>query len=222
MSLIVDHLEKYRPGFVIRANFQVSPGEILALKGRSGCGKTTILRMLAGFETTDKGSIFLGERNLTRLPPEKRKLGVVPQNPSLFLHLDMTDNVTFGLKARGLNRTDREKIADDLLRAVNLQHLKTSAAANLSGGEQRRIALLRAIAWKPQALLLDEPFAGLDSISKVAMKQETSRFISDLKIPCLIITHDEQDLENLEARTIEVREDASQQTRIFESPIITG
>jgi len=167
--LEVRNILKRRKGFLIRADFIVKPGEFLALKGRSGSGKTTVLRAIAGLEQIDSGEIFRNGSAINHQPPEKRCFGLVLQNPSLFFHLDMVDNITFGLKARGIKRNQRIQTALSLLNRLGLLHLKDAQVENLSGGEQRRIALLRAICWSPQALLLDEPFTGLDQTASTML-----------------------------------------------------
>jgi putative spermidine/putrescine transport system ATP-binding protein len=215
MSLYVRDLTKLRPSFSLRAHFHAAPGEIVALSGPSGCGKTTILRMIAGLETADSGSVELKGKDITNSAPERREMGVVLQNPSLFYHLDLIDNVTFGMKARGLNRAERETVANDLLTQINLSHLLKAEPQHLSGGEQRRIALLRAVCWSPQALLLDEPLTGLDPTAKSLISFEIAKYARDLQIPCLIVSHDRSDLEVLKARSLEVQEDRTTHTRLF-------
>lgn len=213
--LEVRNILKRRKGFLIRADFIVRPGEFLALKGRSGSGKTTVLRAIAGLEQIDSGEIFRNGSAINHQPPEKRCFGLVLQNPSLFFHLDMVDNITFGLKARGIKRNQRIQTALSLLNRLGLLHLKDAQVENLSGGEQRRIALLRAICWSPQALLLDEPFTGLDALSKQKIKDELSSFVKELEIPCILISHDDSDLEGFSATVIEVNETQSGQVRTF-------
>ncbi len=215
MSLHVRDLTKLRPSFSLKAHFHVSPGEIVALSGPSGCGKTTILRMIAGLETADSGSVELKGKDITNSAPERRGVGVVLQNPSLFYHLDLIDNITFGMMARGLKRAARETVANDLLTQINLSHLLKAEPQHLSGGEQRRIALLRAVCWSPQALLLDEPLTGLDHTAKSLISFEIAKYARDLQIPCLIVSHDRSDLEVLKARSLEVQEDRTTHTRLF-------
>lgn len=215
MSLRVNQLIKHRPSFSLQATFEAAPGQILALTGPSGCGKTTVLRMLAGLEEADSGQIELNGDNLTYLPPESRGIGLVLQNPSLFYHLDLVDNVTFGLKVRGASRVNRELMAQKLLSQINLSHLLMADVQNLSGGEQRRIALLRAVCWKPRALLLDEPLTGLDPEAKNLICNEISKHIRDLQIPCILVSHDRLDLEALKAKSLEVQEDRTTHTRLF-------
>jgi len=215
MSLYVRDLTKLRPSFSLKACFHVSPGEIVALSGPSGCGKTTMLRMIAGLETADTGSVELKGKDITSTAPERRGMGVVLQNPSLFYHLDLIDNVTFGMKARGVNRAERETVAHDLLAQINLSHLFKAEPQHLSGGEQRRIALLRAVCWSPQALLLDEPLTGLDPTAKSLISFEIAKYAKELQLPCLIVSHDRSDLEVLKARSLEVQEDRTTHTRLF-------
>ncbi len=215
MSLLVRELTKLRPSFSLKAHFQINPGEVVALSGPSGCGKTTILRMIAGLESPDSGRVEINGKDITHFSPERRRMGVVLQNPSLFYHLDLVDNVTFGLKARGVNRARREAITNDLLHQISLAHLLKADPQHLSGGEQRRVALLRAICWSPEALLLDEPLTGLDPTAKSLISFEIAKYVKDLQIPCLMISHDQSDLEVLKARSLEVQEDRTTHTRLF-------
>jgi putative spermidine/putrescine transport system ATP-binding protein len=130
--------------------------------GPSGCGKTTTLRLIAGFEAPDTGSVLIAGRDVTGLPPNKRALGMVFQNYSLFPHMSVGENVAFGLRMRGMNAADRGKIVRTMLQTVRLAEFEDRMITQLSGGQQQRVALARALATEPTVLLLDEPLGALD------------------------------------------------------------
>lgn len=191
--------------FVVRADFEVGVSERVALWGPSGCGKTTLFRVISGLmalEATDQGKIFLEDREITHWPPEKRDMGVVFQEQALFPAMSVLDNVVFGLKMRGMNRPDRERLGIEFLNRVQMGHRAEAHPQVLSGGEKQRIAFLRALIWKPKILLLDEPFSALDNDMKRVLRSELLAFQEDLKIPILIVTHDLEDVQALECKRI--------------------
>src|SRR5256885_4121937 len=140
---------------------RLGEGEFLSLLGPSGCGKTTALRLVAGFDRPDQGRIVVDGKDLTRIAPNKRDMGMVFQAYSLFPNMTAAQNVEFGLKIRGKDRVDRRKRVDDLLELVGLGHAGTRYPNQLSGGMQQRVALARALAIEPRVLLLDEPLSAL-------------------------------------------------------------
>src|SRR5690606_8568506 len=144
-------------------SLEVNQGEFLSLLGPSGCGKTTTLRMIAGFELPTAGRIVLNDREMTRLPPQRRGMGMVFQNYALFPHLDVYENVAFGLKAQNFPSSQiRQQVANALER-VDLAGYEKRPVQALSGGQQQRVALARALAPEPPLLLLDEPLSNLDA-----------------------------------------------------------
>jgi iron(III) transport system ATP-binding protein len=176
---------------VERVSFTMGEGELMALLGPSGCGKTTTLRMIGGFETPDAGTIRLRGRDITRLPPDKRGIGFVFQDYALFPHLDVLDNVKFGL--RGLPRAQAEERAHEMLRLVGLNDLAARKPHELSGGQQQRVALARTLAVAPPLVLLDEPFSNLDAAMRVETRQEVRSLLKRTGSAAILVTHDQEE-----------------------------
>ncbi|WP_134739715.1 ABC transporter ATP-binding protein [Nocardioides sp. 503] len=174
-------------------DLSLAPGEMVVLLGPSGCGKTTALRILAGLERQDAGTISVGGKDLTRVPANKRDMGMVFQAYSLFPHLTVLDNVAFGLKLRGRSRTERRSRAGDMLDLVGLGTQKDRYANQLSGGQQQRVALARALAIEPAVLLLDEPLSALDAKVRVQLRDEIRRVQLDVGTTTLFVTHDQEE-----------------------------
>jgi putative spermidine/putrescine transport system ATP-binding protein len=168
----------------------VAEGEFVSLLGPSGCGKTTTLRCVAGLEIPTAGRIRFGDRDVTRLPPEKRNIGMVFQNYALFPHMQVAENVAFGLEMRGLSRAEVRRKVEAVLDMVQLSGLTARHPRQLSGGQQQRVALARALVIEPGLLLLDEPLANLDA----RLRDEMRAFIRSLQqrvgITTLYVTHD--------------------------------
>ena len=171
----------------------IREGELLSLLGPSGCGKTTLLRILAGFVTPSRGQVKVGGTLLNPIPPNKRNVGMVFQHYCLFPHMTVYDNVTFGLKMRGTDRASMDKRAMECLDLVHLADLKNHYPGQLSGGMKQRIALARVLAFQPNVLLLDEPFAALDRNLKDEMQFEVRKLQQLLKITTLFVTHDQKE-----------------------------
>ncbi len=169
------------------------PGELVALLGPSGCGKTTTLRLLAGLEDADAGTITVGDRDITRLSASKRDMGMVFQAYSLFPHMTVTQNVAFGLRLRRMAKTERERRALDMLELVGLSEQSGRYAHQLSGGQQQRVALARALAIEPQVLLLDEPLSALDAKVRAQLRDQIRRIQLEVGITTLFVTHDQEE-----------------------------
>jgi len=176
---------------VERVSLAVGEGELLALLGPSGCGKTTTLRMIGGFETPDAGRIVMEGRDITRLPPEARGIGFVFQDYALFPHLNVLDNVKFGL--RDLSRAQADARAREMLAMVGLSGLEGRKPHQLSGGQQQRVALARSLAVKPRLILLDEPFSNLDARMRVETRQEVRRLLKESGSAGILVTHDQEE-----------------------------
>ena len=174
-------------------DLHLKPGELVVLLGPSGCGKTTALRILAGLEKPDAGTVRVGGTELTHVPANKRDMGMVFQAYSLFPHLTVLDNVAFGLKLRGRSRADRRTRAGDMLDLVGLGTQKDRYANQLSGGQQQRVALARALAIEPAVLLLDEPLSALDAKVRVQLRDEIRRVQIDVGTTTLFVTHDQEE-----------------------------
>jgi putative spermidine/putrescine transport system ATP-binding protein len=172
---------------------ELGEGEFLSLLGPSGCGKTTALRLVAGFDRPDQGRIVVDGKDVTRVAPNKRDMGMVFQAYSLFPNMTAAQNVEFGLRIRGKDRTDRRKRVDDLLELVGLGHAGTRYPHQLSGGMQQRVALARALAIEPRVLLLDEPLSALDAKVRVQLREEIRRIQLELGITTLYVTHDQEE-----------------------------
>jgi len=164
-------------------DLDIAPGEFVSLLGPSGCGKTTLLRVLAGLEIADDGAVLLGGRDVSRVPTNKRDIGMVFQSYSLFPHLRVVDNTAFGLRRRGVSKADAAKRSLD---ADRLPH-------QLSGGQQQRVALARALVTEPKVLLLDEPLSALDAKVRVQLRDEIRRIQLRLGITTVFVTHDQEE-----------------------------
>ena len=171
----------------------LEPGELVALLGPSGCGKTTALRILAGLDEATSGSVAVGGKDLTRVPANKRDMGMVFQAYSLFPHLTVIDNVAFGLKLRGESTTARRTRAGEMLELVGLSTHADKYASQLSGGQQQRVALARALAIRPSVLLLDEPLSALDAKVRVQLREEIRRVQLEVGTTTLFVTHDQEE-----------------------------
>jgi putative spermidine/putrescine transport system ATP-binding protein len=168
-------------------------GEFIALLGPSGCGKTTALRLLAGLEDADDGRVLVDGRDVTRLPTNKRDMGMVFQAYSLFPHMTARQNVAFGLRLRKVSDAERKKRAGDMLDLVGLSAQADRYAHQMSGGQQQRVALARALAIRPTVLLLDEPLSALDAKVRAQLRDEIRRVQLEVGITTLFVTHDQEE-----------------------------
>jgi iron(III) transport system ATP-binding protein len=174
-------------------DLEVKPGEFLTLLGSSGCGKTTTLRMIAGFQKPSSGRIFFGDEDVTDLAANARDIGFVFQNYALFPHLSVFENVAYGLRVKRHGALQIEDGVDAGLRQVGLQGMADRMINELSGGQQQRVALARAIAIKPRVLLFDEPLSNLDAQLRVQMRGEIVRLQKQLAITTIYVTHDQEE-----------------------------
>ena len=171
----------------------VELGEFFGLLGPSGCGKTTTLRMIAGLETPDAGTIHFGERDITLLSPEKRGFGMVFQNYALFPHLNVFENVAFGLRARHKPKAEVVKAVSGALELVQLPGYEKRRIDELSGGQQQRVAIARAIAIEPALLLFDEPLSNLDVALREETRSELRELVKRLGLTAVYVTHDQEE-----------------------------
>lgn len=176
-------------------DLELSEGELVTLVGPSGCGKSTLLRMIAGLEPADSGRVHLGDRDVTDLAPERRHVGFVFQESSLFGHLRVEQNVAFGL--RHLPRTERAARAAEMLDLVHLGAMARRYPHQLSGGEQQRVALARALAPGPAVVLLDEPFASLDEVLRDELRVQVADILRTTRTASILVTHDRQEAMSL-------------------------
>ena len=174
-------------------SLHVPAGQLLALIGASGSGKTTTLRIAAGYETPDSGRVLLDGNDITALPPQKRGFGMVFQHYALFPHMSVGQNVAFGLEARGIGRPQRRQKAQNALAAVGLESAIDRSIQSLSGGEQQRVALARALVIEPEVLLMDEPLSNLDPTLRQSTRDELRAMLHRVGVPALFVTHDQED-----------------------------
>ena len=174
-------------------NLEVGVGELVALLGPSGCGKTTALRVVAGLEHQDRGTVLVADKNISDVPAHKRNMGMVFQAYSLFPNLTVEENVAFGLQMRKVSKTVRLKKAHELLDLVGLDSQSKRFTHQLSGGQQQRVALARALAFEPEILLLDEPLSALDAQVRVNLREEIRRLQLSLGTTTLFVTHDQEE-----------------------------
>lgn len=174
-------------------NLLVEQGSFVSLLGQSGCGKTTLLRIIAGLERADSGQILLNGKDITKVPPQQRNIGIVFQNYALFPHLRVSENIAYGLNIRKLPAADIERKVNAVLDKVGLSHKAQQNVSSLSGGEQQRVALARAIVIEPRILLLDEPLSNLDHSLRVLARNELKRLQNELGITSIYVTHDQSE-----------------------------
>ncbi len=171
----------------------IQSGKFYALLGPSGCGKTTTLRMIGGFEEPTAGTIYLGDRPVTGLPPYKRDVNTVFQSYALFPHLTVFENVAFGLRRRGVKRDNLNGQVEEMLRIVGLAGYGSRRPKQLSGGQQQRVALARALVNRPRVLLLDEPLGALDLKLRKEMQLELKRIQHEMGFTFIHVTHDQEE-----------------------------
>ncbi len=174
-------------------DLDLQPGELVTLLGPSGCGKTTALRIAAGFERADSGSILVKDKDISKVPPHKRNMGMVFQSYSLFPNLTVRGNVEYGLRTRRMPKADRIKRVNEMLELVELTSLGERFSHQISGGQQQRVALARALAVQPEVLLLDEPLSALDAKVRTTLRDEIRRIQTEVGITTLFVTHDQEE-----------------------------
>lgn len=183
-------------------NLTIEKGEIVALLGASGCGKTTILRMIAGFIEPYAGTITMNGTVVNRIPPYKRNVGILFQNYALFPHMTVFNNVAFSLKLKKLNKMEIQKKVEHILGLVKLEGKEDRYPRQLSGGQQQRVALARALVMEPEVLLLDEPLSNLDAKLRHDMQGEIRRIQKELGLTTIIVTHDQEEAVSLSNRVV--------------------
>ena len=181
-------------------SIDIAKGEVFALLGSSGCGKTTLLRMLAGFETPTSGTITLAGRDLAGLPPYARPLNMMFQSYALFPHFSVFDNIAFGPRRAGMNAAEVTERVEAMLKLVQLEPYAKRKPHQLSGGQQQRVALARSLANKPRLLLLDEPLGALDKKLREETQIELANIIDDVGVTCVMVTHDQEEAMTMASR----------------------
>jgi iron(III) transport system ATP-binding protein len=191
----LDRITKLYPegGGVRDFSVEIANGEFFAFLGPSGCGKTTTLRVIAGLEVPDSGSVHFGDRDVTSEPPERRNAAMVFQSYALFPHMTVFENVAFGLKARKLPKGEIRARVEESLELVQLAGLGNRPVTDLSGGQQQRVALARAIAVRPAILLMDEPLSNLDAELRFATRKQLADLQDRLGTTSVYVTHDQEE-----------------------------
>ena len=204
-------------------NFEINAGQKIAVVGRNGCGKTTLLRLIAGFQTASEGVITIAGKDITQTPPHKRPVNTVFQKYALFPHLNVFNNIAFGLKLKKLPGATIEKKVKQALRMVGMTDYEDRDVDSLSGGQQQRVAIARAIVNEPEVLLLDEPLAALDLKMRKDMQMELKEMHQKLGITFIYVTHDQEEALTLSDTIVVMSEGRIQQigvpTDIYNEPI---
>ncbi len=193
-------------------NLELTKGELVTLLGPSGCGKTTALRIVAGFEKPDSGTIESNGLDIANQPAHKRQMGMVFQNYSLFPHMNVSENIGFGLKVRGIERAERDMHVAKVIERVRLTGLEMRYPHQLSGGQQQRVALARALVIEPQVLLLDEPLSALDAKVRAELRDEIRLLQSELGVATIFVTHDQDEAMGISDRICVMKDGQVQQS----------
>ena len=189
----------------------IETGEFVSFLGPSGCGKTTVLRMVAGFETPTSGAIRIGGCDVTGLPANRRKIGMVFQAYALFPNLTVAENIGFGLKVAGEGKAAIAGRVGEMLELIGLTQLGSRYPFQLSGGQQQRVALARALAPRPEVLLLDEPLSALDAKIRVSLREEIRRIQQELGITTIFVTHDQEEALSISDRIVVMHQGVADQ-----------
>ena len=203
-------------------NLAVKQGEFVSFLGPSGCGKTTTLRMIAGFEYPTSGQIMLNGADVTNIPSNKRKIGMVFQSYALFPNMTAAENIQFGLKVAGQRPEIMRQRVAEMLDLIHLPEIAKRYPHQLSGGQQQRVALARALAFEPQVLLMDEPLSALDAKIRVTLRQEIRAIQRKLGITAIYVTHDQEEALSISDRVVVMNKGRAEQigtpTEIYNTP----
>ncbi len=213
----------YGSGMVLHnLDLAVEAGEFLTLLGPSGCGKTTTLRIIAGLEEATDGSVWLEGEDVSHLPPEKRPVNTVFQSYALFPHMNVAQNIAYGLKLRGVPKAEQKQRVAEALALVRLSGYEKRMPSQLSGGQRQRVAIARAVVLKPRVLLLDEPLGALDLKLRQEMQVELKRLQQQLGITFIYVTHDQEEALNMSSRIVVMRDGKVEQIgtpeEVYEHP----
>ncbi len=221
----IRHVNKFFGSFqaIKNVSMDIGHGEFFSLLGPSGCGKTTLLRMLAGFEAVSSGEIYIDGQPMSGVAPHHRPVNMVFQNYAIFPHLNVRDNIAYGLRKLKLSRSNRNEMVDEMLELIKLPEYGDRKATQLSGGQRQRIALARALILKPKVLLLDEPLGALDKKLREQMQLELRALQRTVGITFVFVTHDQEEALTLSDRIAVMSEGRDLQvdtpTRLYENPV---
>jgi len=203
-------------------NLTIEDGEFVVLVGPSGCGKSTLLRMIAGLEEITDGSISIGDRDVTELPPPERDIAMVFQNYALYPHMSVRENLAFGLSVRHTPKVEMNRRVEEVAVLLGLERLLERKPAHLSGGQRQRVAMGRAIIREPVAFLMDEPLSNLDAKLRVGMRASLAQLHARLSVTSIYVTHDQTEAMTLGQRVAVMRDGRVVQVnvpqRLYESP----
>lgn len=195
MFLEIKNLNKYFDDFIAvdNLNIGIEKGELLCLLGPSGCGKTTTLKMIGGFLIPNSGNILIEGKDITKIPPNKRPVSTVFQSYALFPHMNVIENIIYGLKFQGIKKKKAKEKGEEYLKLVGLEKCKNKKIHELSGGQQQRVALARSLIVNPKVLLLDEPLSNLDAKLRIKMREEIKNIQKKFGITMIFVTHDQEE-----------------------------
>jgi multiple sugar transport system ATP-binding protein len=224
-GITLQHVTKAFAGGVLAVddvNLTIEDGEFIVLVGPSGCGKSTLLRMIAGLEEITDGSISIGDREVTELPPPERDIAMVFQNYALYPHMSVRENLGFGLSVRRTPKAETKKRVEEVASLLGLEHLLDRKPAHLSGGQRQRVAMGRAIIREPKAFLMDEPLSNLDAKLRVGMRASLAELHARLSVTSVYVTHDQTEAMTLGHRVAVMRDGRIVQVdvpqRLYETP----
>lgn len=203
-------------------NLEIQAGEFVCLLGPSGCGKSTLLRLIAGLDRPTSGQIYIGNRNVTNLPPSRRNFGIMFQSYALFPNLTAYENVAYGLRNKKIKKSDIDARVNRLFDMIKLSHAKNRLPVQMSGGEQQRVALARALATEPDFLLLDEPLSALDAKVRLSLRKEICSIQKEMKLTTIMVTHDQDEALTMADRIVVMNKSVIMQSgtpkEIYEHP----
>ena len=203
-------------------NLDIQAGEFVCLLGPSGCGKSTLLRLIAGLDRPTKGRIYIGDRDVTNLPPSRRNFGIMFQSYALFPNLTAYENVAYGLRNKKMRNSDIEERVNRLFEMIRLSGARNRLPAQLSGGEQQRVALARALATEPDFLLLDEPLSALDAKVRLSLRKEICNIQREMNLTTIMVTHDQDEALTMADRIVVMNKAVVMQSgtpeQIYEKP----
>ncbi len=204
-------------------DLEIKDGEFMVLVGPSGCGKSTTLRMLAGLEEVNDGQIFIGDKDITKLPPKDRDIAMVFQNYALYPHMTVAENMAFSLKMAKMPADERKKAVDEAARILNLTEYLDRKPKALSGGQRQRVAMGRAIVRKPQVFCMDEPLSNLDAKMRVQTRTDIAKLQADLGVTTVYVTHDQVEAMTLGDRVAVMKDGYLQQVdtplNLYDRPV---